>query len=104
MPNNSANQNNKLDIAIKSALQTYFSGKASTVTSYNDTGMFDILPQHANFVSIIKNKIIVDKGLSTQKEVMIERGVLSVRSNKIDIYLGFDSAGNSKPESKVEIK
>jgi F0F1-type ATP synthase epsilon subunit len=89
----------KLEVSIRSALQSYFKDKAQTVTSYNDTGMFDILPQHANFVSIIKDRIIIDKGMQTQKEFKIERGVLSVRKDRVDVYLGF-ALGADKEESQ----
>ncbi|KKS16462.1 MAG: hypothetical protein UU72_C0021G0009, partial [candidate division WWE3 bacterium GW2011_GWB1_41_6] len=39
------NTNIKLQVKIKSATKTHYDGEASSITSYNDTGVFDILPQ-----------------------------------------------------------
>ena len=83
------NSNIKLQLKIKSATKTHYDGEASSITSYNDTGVFDILPQHANFITVIKEKIIVNKGLEGQVEVKVENGVLSVKEDRVDVYLGF---------------
>jgi F0F1-type ATP synthase epsilon subunit len=78
---------NYLSVLIKSRTKIFFDGRAQSLTSNNDKGVFDILPQHANFISIIKDFIIVDKGLKTEQKFTIKNGVLSVQSNKVDVYL-----------------
>jgi F0F1-type ATP synthase epsilon subunit len=78
----------KLKVNVKSATKSFYSGEAESVTSYNDTGLFDILPSHANFICIIKDKVIIDKGKPTESEIPIDTGVLSVRSDKVNVYMG----------------
>lgn len=78
---------NYLRVLIKSRTKVYFDGRAQSLTSNNDKGVFDVLPQHANFISIIKDFIIVDKGMTTEQKFTIKNGVLSVQANKVDIYL-----------------
>ena len=51
-----------------------------------DIGLFDILPKHENFISLIKNKIILHKGEAV-REIKINQGVLKARSDKVNIYL-----------------
>lgn len=77
-----------LKVSIKSKEKTLFSGSVSTVTSKNERGVFDILPLHANFISLVFEYIIIDKGLQSEKRFDIEKGVLYVLSNKIDVYVG----------------
>lgn len=57
------------------------------VTSLNHKGTFDILPLHENFISLIKDYIILHKKNGETKEIKITEGVLEVDNNKITIFL-----------------
>lgn len=76
-----------IHVLIKNRTKVFFDGPAYSLTSVNDTGVFDILPTHANFVSIIRDYIVIDKGLPTEKKFEIKNGVLSILSNNINVYL-----------------
>lgn len=76
-----------LKVSIKSRVKSLYDGSATSLTSINDTGEFDILASHANFVSLIKEKIILDKGLATEKKFEINSGVLSCNSDEVLVYL-----------------
>jgi F0F1-type ATP synthase epsilon subunit len=78
----------KLQVVIKSRKKEFYNDYASSVTSLNDTGVFDILAHHANFITLIKNIIIVDEGLPTRKEFKLERGVMRVKDDIVTAYLG----------------
>lgn len=65
-----------------------YEGKAAAVTSENQAGKFDILPQHVNFISLIKNKLIVHTLDKKEVEYAFTRGVLEVSNNKVSVYLG----------------
>jgi len=60
---------------------------AFSVSSTNKEGKFDILPSHANFISLIKDFILV-KGPFGKKNIKIEQGVLYCKKDKVKIYLG----------------
>lgn len=77
-----------LSVTIKTKEKVYFDGKGYTITSVNDGGTFDILPTHANFITLIKLKVIIDVGRPTEQLFNIEKGIMYVMSNKIDIYVG----------------
>ncbi|MFC1621844.1 hypothetical protein ACFL13_00450 [Patescibacteria group bacterium] len=76
-----------LEITIHSKKETFFKGHAYTVTSTNDVGEFDVLPHHANFITLIKNYVIVDKNRQSEKKYELEKGVLAIKSDKVDVYL-----------------
>lgn len=78
----------KIAVNIKSKTKNYFKGQADSVTSINNTGIFDILFNHANFITLIKEYIYIDKDQKTEQKIEIENGVLSVFENKVDIYIG----------------
>lgn len=51
---------NTLKVKILSPTQTIYDGEALSVSSTNSTGKFDILPYHANFITLIqKNPVIL---------------------------------------------
>lgn len=77
-----------LDVSIKSKNKVFYEGKAYSVSSLNDTGFFDILPQHANFITLVRSSIILDKDLPTRKEIKIDRGVLMVSMNNVSGFIG----------------
>ncbi|MBI2621940.1 MAG: hypothetical protein HYW63_04855 [Candidatus Levybacteria bacterium] len=76
----------KIHVTVKNRENVFFDGDVSAVTSFNDVGIFDILPRHENFISLIKDKIILHKG-EAQREIKINQGVLKAINNKVSIYL-----------------
>ncbi len=48
-----------LQLKISSPKQTFYEGPALSVSSINSAGKFDILPQHANFVTLVENQDII---------------------------------------------
>jgi len=76
-----------MTVSIKSLKKTYFEGNACSLTSVNDMGEFDILPEHANFISLIKNYSIIDKDLKSEQKFVISNGILRVKENKVEVFL-----------------
>lgn len=72
---------------------------ATAISSYNEVGLFDVLPMHANFISIIKDKVIIHHG-KEQKEVPIGVGILRVIDNTANIYLGVATEPHEVPQAK----
>jgi F0F1-type ATP synthase epsilon subunit len=88
MPEN-PNYSETLKVDIRNRKEQFFKGEAKTVSSVNDTGEFDVLPQHANFVTLIKAYVIVDKGMQSEKKFEIDNGVLAAKTDAVDVYLDF---------------
>jgi F0F1-type ATP synthase epsilon subunit len=80
-----------LKVVIRNRKKTFYEGSAESVTSFNDTGEFDVLPQHARFITIIKDKIIVRKDKQQKQEIDVDKGVMKVDANEVDVYLGVGS-------------
>lgn len=84
-------------VSVKSADQSYFEEEARAVTSSNEKGVFDILPEHENFISIITQKIIIYKTDGTKQEIPIDTGILKVHDNKVYIFLGIVKNEEKEP-------
>jgi len=78
-----------IKVDIRNRKEQFFKGEAQTVSSVNDTGEFDVLHRHANFVTLIKGYVIVDKGLASEKKFEIDSGVLAAKTDSVDVYLDF---------------
>lgn len=74
-------------LIVKNRDRKLFEGDVDTITSYNKKGIFDILVDHANFISLIEKKIIIRKS-GSQEEIVVENGLVKTIQNKIYIYLG----------------
>ncbi len=79
--------NEVLYAVIRSKDQLLYQGNVSALTSYNDKGTFDVLPEHINFISLIKDRLIVHEKIGQNKEIKVGRGILKVFSNKVFVYI-----------------
>lgn len=87
-----------LVLKIQTKTGVSFDNKVKAVTSFNDKGIFDVLPEHENFISVIKDKIIIHQLDGQDKEMKITNGVLKVNSNEAHIFLGLTDI-NAQPQS-----
>lgn len=91
MVNEIAIPKDALFASISSPDKTLFEGIVTGVSSVNEKGPFDILSEHENFISIIHEKIIVYPLQGGKLEWGIDQGVLKVRENKINVFLGIEA-------------
>lgn len=82
---------NSIKVTILNAESVLYDKEAAALTSFNDEGKFDILPYHANFISIIKKSIIVHEVNGSEKEFSLEVAVLKAYENTIQVYLGIEN-------------
>lgn len=76
-----------LRVRIISPQQTFFEGEALSVSSKNMQGPFDILPEHANFITIIENSPIIIR-IQDQKPQMFKFPIAIIYTtlNMVNIY------------------
>lgn len=75
-------------VKIYAPFQTYFDGPASSVSAVNDTGPFDILPRHKNFMCLLKSgKVQVRQPGQADFVLPVNRAVMHVKSDKVTVFL-----------------
>lgn len=82
------NKDSFLDVKIIALGEIIWKGKAKSVSAENTTGVFDILPQHVNFISILKETPIVIQTEKEKKEFSLSRSLIYAKENIVKIYTG----------------
>jgi len=65
-----------------------FEGNATSVTSTNEKGTFDILPMHTNFVAIINTTLTIRVKDTIPTVLSIPRGIIHVKENAVQVFVG----------------
>lgn len=76
-----------LHVKLYSPFQVYFDDEAESVSAENDTGPFDVLPRHHNFITLLNPCEVEIKSKTGDKRIKISRGVMHVHRNKVTIFL-----------------
>jgi F-type H+-transporting ATPase subunit epsilon len=77
----------QLSVRITSPDHVIWEGNAKSVSSKNSDGPFDILPEHANFVTVIEQNPITIR--TTEKKPLIYtfgQSVIYAHDNTVNIY------------------
>lgn len=88
--------NNLINLKIVSREGVIFSGNVNFLTSYNNKGKFDILPYHANIISLITNKILYNDSEGNSHKIDIDSALLRKQNAEVEIYLGVRSFSGQK--------
>jgi F0F1-type ATP synthase epsilon subunit len=84
------NESEPMSVRITRATRLLWEGKASAVSSKNVDGPFDILPLHANFVTLIRGEpISITLVSGEKKEYNFKYAVIHVQGNTVKIYADF---------------
>lgn len=74
-------------VTVVSPQQIIYSGEAKSVSSINSSGTFDLIPEHANFVTIIEDKPIIIRSNKDQRiEFKFPLAIIYINDNVVKIY------------------
>lgn len=77
----------EMEVKVYSPFQTYFDGPAMSISGANDTGAFDILPGHRNFLTLLgKCKLVVGTAQG-KRSIEIARGMMHVKADRVIVFL-----------------
>lgn len=75
-------------VKIYAPFKTYFDGPANSISAVNDTGPFDILPRHKNFMCLLKPGEIKVRIAGKDDFVMpVNQAVMHVKSDRVTVFL-----------------
>lgn len=77
-----------IEVKIHDREGLVFEGQVRAVSAYNDRGLFDILPVHSNFISVLRKKLILHKTDGSKQEIHLDSGVVRVLLNKATVFVG----------------
>lgn len=79
-------KNLNLNVKIHTPSGILFSGEALSVSSANSVGAFDILPEHANFITIVENQPTIIRDNKQGHTFNFSLAIIHTLNNNVDIY------------------
>lgn len=77
-----------MHIKVYSPFKVYFDGDGFSISAVNDTGPFDILPRHHNFMTLLNPcDLVVNPLKGNEQKFGISRGVMHVKADKVIVFL-----------------
>lgn len=76
-----------INVKIYSPFKIYFDGPAKSISAENDTGPFDILPKHHNFMTLLNPGDVTVVREGGEQKYKIARGVMHVKKNQVIVFL-----------------
>lgn len=78
----------KLRLIIRDRQSVIIDKEVAGLTAQNKTGVFDILKDHAQFVTLVSGVLVVHNLDGSTQEIPVDEGVIKVRGNFIKVFLG----------------
>ncbi len=77
---------------VHSPFKTYFEGMVTSISAVNDTGSFDILARHHNFLTLLIPCEIVIRGIlnappDREEIIKISRAIMQVSPEEVVVFL-----------------
>ena len=82
------NKPERLYLKIFTRQGILFDSEIASLSSTNIEGKFDVLRQHAQFISIIKDKITIRMLDGKVQEISVDNAVMRVKGEVIQVFLG----------------
>ncbi len=77
----------KMHVKVYAPFKTYFNGIANSISAVNETGPFDILPQHHNFMTLLSPCDIIVRTDQGDEKFTITRGIMHVKADRVIVFL-----------------
>lgn len=91
-PSNKLNPNTLLTVTIKDPERTAFEGQATAVSSSNTNGPFDILPYHANFITLIREVVVIHQPDGKEVKIPLQQGIMKIYEDKVHVLIGIETS------------
>jgi F0F1-type ATP synthase epsilon subunit len=76
-----------MHVKVYAPFKTYFDGEALSISAVNDTGPFDILPKHHNFMTLISTGEVIVRHDRGVENIPIQRGIMHVKADEVIVFL-----------------
>lgn len=77
-----------IEVKVYSPFRDYYDGPAFSLSAVNDTGPFDILPEHHNFISLLNPCDLVVRTVNNgDQKIRISGGLIHVKADKVIVFL-----------------
>lgn len=82
-----ANGRPTMEVKVYAPFKVYFEGPALSITALNETGPFDILPKHHNFLCMLIPSELIVRTPYDEKIIKISRALMHVKAEKVTVFV-----------------
>lgn len=76
-----------MHVKVYAPFKVYFDGQAISISAVNDTGPFDVLTKHHNFMTLINTGDVVVRTDKGEERIPIQRGIMHVKKDEVIVFL-----------------
>jgi F0F1-type ATP synthase epsilon subunit len=77
-----------IHVVVKDRNHVLFDGDATGLTSKNNKGIFDILLNHANFISLINETLDIHLPGGGDKSIPMNNAIIKAKENVVEVFVG----------------
>jgi F0F1-type ATP synthase epsilon subunit len=77
----------ELAVTARAPFHIFYEGAARSVTATNKVGLFDVLPGHADFFSVLNPGEVIIETASEPVSFNITNGIITVRDNEVMLFV-----------------
>lgn len=78
----------KINVIVRDRNHTLFKGLATGLTSKNSRGVFDILQNHSNFISLVNETLFIHQKNLPDVMIPMNNAIVKVKENNVEVYVG----------------
>lgn len=86
-PTEEAKSRTSMHVKVYAPYKVYFDGEAESVSAASETGDFDILKGHHNFITLLIPCDVVIRTTKNEEKIHIQGGVMHVKADDVVIFL-----------------
>jgi ATP synthase, Delta/Epsilon chain, beta-sandwich domain len=76
-----------MHVKVYSPFNVYFDAEAESISAENETGPFDILPRHHNFMTLLRACEITVRTSRGEQKIKIAKGIMHVKADEVIVFL-----------------
>lgn len=80
-------EKNQIYVKIYAPFKNYYDGVANSVTATNDTGKFDVLAGHHNFITILNAGEIIVRDSQGEHVIKNDKAIMHVKGDQVIVFL-----------------
>jgi F0F1-type ATP synthase epsilon subunit len=76
-----------IDIKVYAPFKVYYEGKGYSISAVNETGPFDILPHHHNFLCMLVPGNLIIEAPEGRKVIKLSRALMHVKADRVVVFV-----------------
>ena len=76
-----------MEVKVYAPFKVYYEGTATSVSAINDTGPFDILPRHHNFLCMLVPCDLKIQAPEGEKIIKVRRALMHVKTDRVVVFM-----------------